>query len=319
MRKKLTTKEFIEKARKIHGDKYNYSKVEYVKTNEKVVIICKIHNNFEQKPHAHLQGQGCHLCANSLNKIRKTKTTEEFIDEAIRVYGDKYDYSEVDYKCGEDEVVIGCKKHGKFSQRAATHLTGKGCRRCGIEKRALSRALTKEEFIKKAKKIHEDKYNYDKINSYKNNTTKMKIVCDKHGSFIQAAGVHLNGNGCPHCVLKNEGKVKNLLLKYFKEWNIIPNKKIWNKYKSYKYKRFCDFYMEKDDKKVIVEYDGRQHFMQVSFGCKDKKEVESNFKHIQLKDKLDKQFCREKNIILHRIKYDEDKEKSIKKLMSKVG
>jgi len=110
---------------------------------------------------------------------------------------------------------------------------------------------------------------------------------------------------------KNEGKVKNLLFKYFKDWAIVSHKKIWDEYKDYNHKRFCDFWLEKDDVKIIVEYDGEQHFRPISFGCRDLNKVNELFERTKKKDKLDIDFCRENNIILHRIKYSEDIEESI--------
>lgn len=181
----------------------------------------------------------------------------------------------------------------------------------------MPRKKTTKEFIQDAIKVHGDKYDYSKV-KYKNNNTKIVITCKKHGIFKQDPSAHLQGKGCHHCVNKNEGKVKEFLLEYFKDWDITSNKKIWDKYKDYNHKRFCDFWLEKDGVKVVVEYDGEQHFMPVSFGCRNKKIVANNFKKTQLKDKLDKQFCEENSILLHRIKYNEDKEKSIKKLLTLI-
>jgi len=126
------------------------------------------------------------------------------------------------------------------------------------------------------------------------------------------------GKGCPYCFKKNEAKVKNILLKHFKNWNIKYNKKIWDRYKKYNHRRYCDFWIEKQNIKIMVEYDGEQHFKPVQFGGMNIEKAQKIFKNTQIKDKLDKEFCKENNIILHRIKYDEDKEKSIKELKIKI-
>ncbi|KKL86364.1 hypothetical protein LCGC14_1945450, partial [marine sediment metagenome] len=105
-----------------------------------------------------------------------------------------------------------------------------------------------------------------------------------------------SGNGCPFCHRKSEAMVNDILLKYLSDWTIIPNKKIWHTYKDYNHKRFCDFWLEKDGVKIMVEYDGQQHFMPVSFGCRDKNKVNDKFKKTQLKDKLDSKFCEENNL-----------------------
>ena len=126
-------------------------------------------------------------------------------------------------------------------------------------------------------------------------------------------------SGCPFCYRKNEAIVKTLLSGYFNDWTITSHKKIWDTYKDYNYRRNCDFWLEKDNIKVMVEYDGEQHYRPVTFGCKDKEKVMEIFKRTQLKDLLDFEFCLENNIILHRIKYDEDKEESIKGLLIKLS
>ena len=109
---KLTTEEFIKKAREVHGDKYDYSKVEYVKSKAKVTIICPEHGEFLQTPQKHLYGQGCPKCGH-----KSELTTEEFIKKAREVHGDKYDYSNVEYVDAKTNVCIICKQHGVFWQR----------------------------------------------------------------------------------------------------------------------------------------------------------------------------------------------------------
>lgn len=130
MSKKLTTAEFIAKARTVHGDKYDYSKVEYIDSHSKVCVICMIHGEFLQTPNDHLSGRGCKLCGivNTHNKQRKTK--EAFICAAMELYGDKYDYSLVEYKSAKDKVCIICPIHGVFWQEPDTHLHNHSCPKC---------------------------------------------------------------------------------------------------------------------------------------------------------------------------------------------
>ena len=90
--KKVTTEDFIKKAREIHGDKYDYSKVEYIKRNQKVCIICPVHGEFWQIPGNHLCGNGCSECSG-----KKKSNTEDFIKKAREIHGDRYDYSKVNY------------------------------------------------------------------------------------------------------------------------------------------------------------------------------------------------------------------------------
>ena len=114
MIKSLTTQEFIERARKVHGDKYDYSKVEYVNNRVKLCIICPIHGEFWQTPNAHLNGQGCSMCGRISQTKKRALSKETFITKARKVHGDKYDYSKVEYVNNRTKVCIICKKHGEF-------------------------------------------------------------------------------------------------------------------------------------------------------------------------------------------------------------
>ena len=131
---KLTTKDFIEKSRAIHGDKYDYSKVEYVNNHTKVCIICPEHGEFWQMPSSHLSGNGCLLCAKKACSIKNRLTKEEFIKKAQEIHGNKYDYSKVNYINSYTKICIICPEHGEFWQIPNYHLNGNGCPLCGIEK-----------------------------------------------------------------------------------------------------------------------------------------------------------------------------------------
>ena len=131
---KMTLEEFIEQSRKIHGDKYDYSKVNYVDSQTKVIIICPKHSDFKQKPNHHLRGEGCRKCALEQQSIRQTLTLEEFIEQSRKIHGDKYDYSKVKYISGDIEVIITCPKHGDFPQTPNAHSRGQGCPKCNSSK-----------------------------------------------------------------------------------------------------------------------------------------------------------------------------------------
>ena len=193
-----TFEEFIEKAILVHGDKYDYSKVNYIDTDYKVIIICKIHGEFEQRPHNHLIGQGCHKCGIILATNKNRKTFEEFIEKSILVHGDKYDYSKADYINGNTKIIIICKVHGEFEQIPQCHLIGQGCSKCSHINGAEKRKTTLEEFIEKSILVHGDKYDYSKV-KYIDTDTKVIIICKIHGEFEQRPCSHLNGNSCSKC------------------------------------------------------------------------------------------------------------------------
>jgi hypothetical protein len=129
-KKKLNTEDFVEKSKLKHGEKYDYSLVEYGKNNvDEVKILCTIHGVFEQKPLLHLRGSGCPICSGNIKK-----TTEQFIEKSKLKHGEKYDYSLVEYKNKLTIVNIICPKHGIFQQRPDLHLQGFGCKICNESK-----------------------------------------------------------------------------------------------------------------------------------------------------------------------------------------
>jgi hypothetical protein len=127
---KSTNELFIEKAKKLHNDKYDYSLVNYVNARVKVDIICKDHGLFSIRPTNHLSGVGCRKCSIEENSFKLKKDTKTFISEVKMIHGDKYDYSLVDYVNSDNKVKIICPIHGKFEQIANDHRIGKGCGKC---------------------------------------------------------------------------------------------------------------------------------------------------------------------------------------------
>ena len=129
-------------------------------------------------------------------------TTTIFIEKALEVHGDLFNYSRVNYINSRHKVEIVCKEHGIFLQEPRIHLQGFGCKRCKVAK---SR-LTNEEFIEKANIVHNFKYNYSKIN-YNNSKNSINIICTEHGIFKQVANNHLQGFGCKHCASDKRRKI----------------------------------------------------------------------------------------------------------------
>lgn len=132
------------------------------------------------------------------------KSQEQAVADLIKVHGDKYDYSETIYTRAVDSVEIKCKLHGKFSIIYDAHRSGKGCKKCGEISRRSARLKPYSEFLERARKVHGSKYSYIK-ESYSNLSSKMEIVCRKHGVFLQLPEKHLSGHGCKYC--SNKGPV----------------------------------------------------------------------------------------------------------------
>ena len=119
------TLEFIAKARKVHGDKFNYDYIEYFDCYTQVVIQCSIHGKYKQTPTKHITSYGCNSCALESRTRKKRLTTEEFVKRSKKKHGNLYDYSYVNYVDNETVVTINCKNHGTFTQSPHNHLQGR--------------------------------------------------------------------------------------------------------------------------------------------------------------------------------------------------
>jgi hypothetical protein len=186
-----TISDFIRKARAKHGLRYMYDDVVYINSHTKISIGCTAHGNFEQAPRDHLKGRGCLKCANDERRMG----LPDFLIEARRKHGNRYDYHKFAYHTLYTNGIIVCAEHGDFLQKPAKHLMGGNCPKCP----APSRALTTEIFIQRGTKKHCGKYSYPR-SIYKNIHSKVIITCTEHGDFSQTAKDHLNGSGCAKCV-----------------------------------------------------------------------------------------------------------------------
>lgn len=240
----MRTQEFVQKAKAIHGEKYGYDKVNYINNRYKITITCQKHGDFSQRPAGHLQGYGCTEC----RKDKLSYTTNQFIEKAKAIHGDRYDYSKVKYKHSQTKVIITCSVHGEFEQNPTNHILGGNCPCCVYNNRKLSL----EDFIEKSRVIHNNKYNYDNF-IYTNAKTKGRISCPEHGDFEQIPNSHLGGAGCPRC---NASQGELTLETIFNKYKIIA-KSEW-KFPDEKYRYEYDFYLP--DYNLLIEFHGIQHY-----------------------------------------------------------
>ena len=182
-----------------HGDLYDYSKVEYVGNTTRVNIICKLHNKeFLQSPKSHKNGSGCPICKKE-NFTRTKWTTESFIAHCMILHNGSYEYDKTIYTKSSNDVVIKCKEHGYFSQRAKSHLEKKGCIDCGHDRTKQNNTADLNTFIKKAKSIHGELYVYDRVD-YQGVDKMVLIQCRTHGYFEQTPMCHYSTKvGCSKC------------------------------------------------------------------------------------------------------------------------
>ena len=203
------TAEFVEKAKRIHGNRYTYENVDYSGSKTKVEIYCPKHGNFWQTPNAHLKGQGCPVCKSEKQSSRQLSGFREFETLAHKVHGNRYLYDSGTFSGTKGKMRITCPEHGEFFQIAGDHIyRANGCPQCSNTRKGNSHSLS--EFVDLAKHIHPQKYDYS-CSEYTGSQNKLEIICPKHGSFFQRPNDHLQGQGCPRCACIGKSKMEDEL------------------------------------------------------------------------------------------------------------
>lgn len=282
MPKKKTINDFISAASRVHNNKYDYSKVEYINSYTKVCIICPIHGEFWQTPHNHLQGQNCPKCSHKSIKY----TVEEIKEKIINKYNGKYDVSLInEYKCNTQKLPLICDEHGYFEATWNDLDNNHGCQKCGKIRNIEPLRKTTEKFIKESVDIHGDRYDYSLVN-YKRAFDDITLKCNKCGHIFKITPhEHLKGKGCSRC---NESHLENET-RLFLECNNIEY--LDKKHFSWLGQQHLDFYLPKHN--IAIECQGKQHFEVIEhFGGKD------GFNKRLLLDENKKKLCKKHNIKL---------------------
>lgn len=273
-----TTEQFIKEAKEIWGDKYDYSLTNYKGATKSLKVIFD-GIIFEQIASSHLRGM-----APELNMNR-----DWFIKRAKDKWGDKYDYSLVEYKDCKKKVKIIYKKTGEiFEQTPHLHLHR------APENIRLAIRKTTEQFIKEANIIHDFRFSYEKTN-YIKNQIKVIINCPIHGDFEQRPLSHLQGNGCPNC---SESKGEKIIAKYLDKNNISYYRQ--HKFDDCKniFQLPFDFYIPKY--RTCIEFDGKQHYEPADFFGG----IEA-FEKLKKNDRIKDDYCEDNFINIIRIRYDQ--------------
>lgn len=290
---------FVNKARTIRGDIYDYSRVDYVKANIKVEFICREHGSFHMTPNNFINGQDCPMCSRLRQTALQTFDTAIFISKATEIHGDRYDYSLVRYETARLKVKIICREHGLFLQTAFDHLAGQeGCRICFKRKLSNSISLTHDEFIERAVETHGDRYDYS-MAEYKGMRFPVSVICPKHGVFTQSANRHTHGGGCPKCwtASKGEAFIAGLLSEMgveFEREKTFPTCRVVKK------RRF-DFYLP--DMGILIEYQGLQHFTPV-----DRMGGLMGLMTVKSGDEFKKNWARENGYVLKEYCYNDSRD-----------
>jgi hypothetical protein len=182
----------------LHSGKYTYLRIVSEEGKTIVLIKCPEHDEFQQDVTSHLKGKGCIRCARESTGRKNRKLFEEYKEEANIMHNNYYNYISIYYENQVAIMVIKCPIHGLFEQIAMSHLSGKGCSSCGLNKRRLSRRLTNKLCIQRCHDRHGDLYDYSLV-EYKGCYEKIQIICKKHDSFWMKPCHHFKGYGCYSC------------------------------------------------------------------------------------------------------------------------
>ena len=196
----LNTIDVIKRFIQIWGNIYDYSKVNYINSMTKVIIICKTHGEYYQLLSNHCK-YGCGKCGikrNVRNIELQQRCKINFALKSNLVHNNKYDYSKSDYINAATKLIVICNTHGEFTITPNNHLRGKGCPGCGIEHCIKLKLKPFEEYYTEFIKLYGNKYDYSSV-IWKGASTRITVVCNKHGEFNIFPFLHRNGKECPKC------------------------------------------------------------------------------------------------------------------------
>jgi len=243
----------------------------------------------------------------------KQEAQDKFIRECNKVHGGKYDYSITVYRGSKNNIEYICPKHGVITQNAHSHKSGHGCRYCAIEENHNKSRYTLEDFIKKMRKVYGDKYDFSQA-KYVDSQEEITLIChekdvlgEEHGEFWQTPNSHLRGNGCPKCKeSKGERAIRDILenkgIDYEQEKTFD-----WLKYDG---SMFLDFYLP--DYSSAIEFQGVHHYIPVDFSGRGVEFAKSNLLTQKARDKEKNRLCKEHNIKIYYITYNEKIDKKLK-------
>lgn len=294
MPKKKSQQQFIQECINANPN-LDYSKTIYNGSNNKIIISCPKHGEVSVIANDFLRSKKCPKCGNNV------PTNQEFIDRCKKYYP-TYDYSKCVYTTRDAPVTVICKKHNyEFYPLAQNLERGQAmCPMCKKEVYKETFTMSQNDYIKRCKEIHNNKYDYSKT-VYTKMDDKVIITCPKHGEFKQLASNHIRGYGCPKCKRsKGEEQIaiilENLNIKYLEQYPIKQGNKTFK----------IDFYLP--DYNIFIEYNGIQHYIPIEhFGgivrLNQQTERDNNLQN----------YCNLNQIELIEIKYDQD----IKEILTK--
>lgn len=250
IKKRKPLEEVVSEFVQVHGNRYDYSKIEYTTNHTPLKIYCKVHKEFFfQSAANHYTGKGCPKCGTSRAAALITKDKDFVLQQFKAKHGDIYDYSLVDYRGNQEEVSILCKEHGEFRQTPYDHLTAfTPCPVCRSLETSTRQIKCCDEVVNRFKEVHGDTYDYSEV-SYSRAKDVVKIKCPQHGEFFQVVYNHYAGKGCPVCA-HQVSKAELELVDFLKENKV----KVVHRDREVIKPKELDIYLP--DHKIAIEYNG---------------------------------------------------------------
>jgi hypothetical protein len=303
---KIDTEEFIRRATDRHGQTFIYDRTNYVGSNLKLEVICRVHGSFMVQASSHLCGAGCKKCHVIKRSQSQRLSTEQFIRRAEKIHGGcNYGYEEAIYVTAHTKLTVICRLHGAFQITPHNHVRGgKGCQQCGFAKLAKTKTRSTEQFIVGAIAIHGQAYDYTDT-EYRGRNEKLWIKCKKHGLFEQLATNHLAGNGCPACASSHG---ENAIRVYLETLGLTVEKQV--KFADCGNGRYkFDVGVWIGSQIFIIEYHGPQHYAPTTwFGNITEEQAEANYLSLVERDRIKKTYCESRCIPFLEIPYwDKDR------------
>ena len=307
MSRRLTTAEFIKTARKVHGRKYDYSKTKYINANSRVVVTCPRHGDFKPFAANHWKGHGCARCAQISGGLHQRLTTQQFLQKAKQIHGNRFNYRNAVYVTAKRKIEIVCRIHGIFEQAPYSHLAGNGCPKCWKEKPAYNH-LDPKIIVKRIETAHP---NLVVVKTPRNTRDHTLVRCKTCRHIWSASPCNLTfsdgspKSGCPRCFASSgEAAVYRFLeannLRFEPQVRLIPRK-------AYQF----DFQLT--GRKTLIEYHGGQHYFAVDFGGHGRAHAKKQFLAGQRRDRLKAKWAAENGYELIVIPYWESVEEFLTK------
>jgi G:T-mismatch repair DNA endonuclease (very short patch repair protein) len=210
----LVKAELHQRFRDVHGDRYDYSRVEYVGRSTKVTIGCQEHGWFQQTPSSHWEGHGCPKCADIERGLAKRAAARANILKKFHaMHADKYDYSEFVYTRSDEKATIVCRVHGPFLQTPRMHARGNGCPACAKDSVSSYIRLGDAAWLMRFREVHGNRYDYSEALGIRT-TENTSIICRVHGPFTQRPQAHAKGAGCPRCCASFPDTQESVIAKF---------------------------------------------------------------------------------------------------------